>query len=903
MSDPTENPENTPSQPKRRKYVRAIGPRLRILLWFVFALVALLGANSFYLSAITLLEWVNRGSDEVYQNYFYQLMFLGHLVLGLVFIIPYLVFGIIHLKNANDRPNRRAVNVGYALFTMGIIVLVTGIALTRIDIFQFKNVGLTNPHLRRIAYWAHVIAPLVVVWLYILHRLAGPKIKWQFGAKFAGAVGAATVVMVFLHSSHPQLSQTGSKDGEKYFEPSAARTSSGNFIPAETLMMDDYCMKCHQDAYDSWFHSAHHFSSFNNPFYLFAVNETREVALERDGDVKASRWCAGCHDPVPFFSGQFDDPNYDIHNHPTAKAGITCTVCHAISSVDSNIGNADFTINEPIHYPFAASTNGVLQYINNQLVKAKPDFHKRMFMKPFMKETEFCSTCHKVSLPFEVTHYKEWLRGQNHYDPFILSGAGHGARSFYFPPKAEPNCNQCHMPLVASKDFGADFFNPTNSTERYIHDHLFPSANTAIAHLNNAPDVIEAHKEFSKDSLRIDIFGVKEGGTIDGELTAPLRPEVPTLKPGGTYLVEVVVRTLRMAHLFSQGTVDSNEIWVEARARSGGKVIARSGGLGEHNEVDPWSHFINVYMLDKNGNRIDRRNAQDIFTPLYNNQMPPGTGYVVHYLMTVPEGTTEPIEFDVALNYRKFDTIYYNYVFGKDYINGDPFQLTNDLPIRVIATDSITFPVEGVEASVANEDSKIPAWQRWNDYGIGLLLKGSAGSSKGELIGAANAFEEVEKLGRPDGPVNLARVFFKEGRLDAAVDALQRATSFDPPAPAWTLAWFNGLVNKQNGFLDEAITQFRSILEDRYPEVEERGFDFSRDYEVINELGSTLVRTCQGRASQYRAADTVAGGGGPPVQRHTEGGLGESHRALQSRDHSCAAREHRRGGGASTARR
>jgi hypothetical protein len=31
--------------------------------------------------------------------------------------------------------------------------------------------------------------------------------------------------------------------------------------------------------------------------------------------------------------------------------------------------------------------------------------------------------------------------------------------------------------------------------------------------------------------------------------------------------------------------------------------------------VDPWSHFVNVYMLDREGNRIDRRNPQDIFTP------------------------------------------------------------------------------------------------------------------------------------------------------------------------------------------------------------------------------------------------------------------------------------------------
>ena len=119
-----------------------------------------------------------------------------------------------------------------------------------------------------------------------------------------------------------------------------------------------------------------------------------QVAYGRDGSVKASRFCAGCHDPVPFFSGAFDDPKYDMTNHPTAQAGITCTSCHAIASVDSNVGNADYTIDEPIHYPFAYSTNRALQWINNQLVKAKPAFHNRTFLKPFMREEEFCGTCH-----------------------------------------------------------------------------------------------------------------------------------------------------------------------------------------------------------------------------------------------------------------------------------------------------------------------------------------------------------------------------------------------------------------------------------------------------------------------------------------------------------------------------
>jgi tetratricopeptide (TPR) repeat protein len=238
---------------------------------------------------------------------------------------------------------------------------------------------------------------------------------------------------------------------------------------------------------------------------------------------------------------------------------------------------------------------------------------------------------------------------------------------------------------------------------------------------------------------------------------------------------------------------------------------------------------------------------------------------VVHYEITVPPDAGDEIQVHVKLQYRKFDTIYMNYVLGTNYRAGAPFTITNDLPITTIAQDQITFAVANSGAAAAPNRtltevpaSSIPEWQRWNDYGIGLLLEGERGSEKGELIQAAEAFSQVEKLGRADGSLNLARVYFKEGRLDDAVAALGRAVSFDPPAPRWVVAWLNGLVNKQNGYLDRAIADFQSILEDRYPELDRRGFDFSKDYDVINELGLALFERAKqergsGREPQRRA--------------------------------------------------
>jgi tetratricopeptide (TPR) repeat protein len=815
----------------------------------VFALVALLGANSAYLVSITFLEWVK---GLTYQNYFYQCMFLAHLVLGLLLLLPFVVFGALHIRNAHARPNRRAVRVGYLLFAISLVLLLSGIALMRFDFFVIKD-----PRVRSPIYWAHVITPLLAVWLYILHRLAGPRIKWRVGLAWASTVAVVVAVMVGLHSQDPRKwNVSGPKEGEKYFLPSLSRTATGNFIPARTMMLNEYCLQCHKDSYDSWFHSAHHFSSFNNQPYLFSVRETRQVALKRDGNVRAARWCAGCHDVVPFFSGAFDNPNFDDVHDPTSQAGVTCVACHSVTHVNSTRGNADYTIEEPILYPFTFSTNAVLSYLNQMLVKAKPEFHKKTFLKPFHKTAEFCSTCHKVSLPLELNKYKEFLRGQNHYDTYLLSGvSGHSARSFYYPEQAKQNCAACHMPLLPSNDFGAKHNDPYATNQALtVHNHLFPAANTGLAHLRKDTAAEQAEEAFLKGTLRVDIFGLKEGGTVDSPLIAPLRPKLSSLKPGGKYLLEVVLRTLTLGHPFSQGTVDSNEIWVDAKLADHKRILGRSGGLGDCNEVDPWSHFVNVFMLDKDGNRIDRRNPQDIFTPLYNHQIPPGAGQVAHYEFTVPEDQREPVRIEVALKYRKFDTIYLNYVLNTNYTKGAPLTITNDLPIVTIASDALTLPIQG-QVAVTNPPTAVPEWQRWNDYGIGLLLEGDRGAEKGELIQAAEAFAQVEKLGHSDGPLNLARVYFKEGRLGDAVSALQRAARFDPPAPRWTLAWLNGLVDKQNGYLDKASAQFRSILEERYPELDRRGFDFSKDYEVINELGQTYVEQAKqehGHPERYR---------------------------------------------------
>ncbi len=816
------NEENR-SASKKRPYHPAVGPRLTRWLNVVFALFALLSVNSAYLGTITLLQ---HQTGEVYENTFYLGMFLFHLAVGLLMIGPVVGFGLVHMVKARNRPNRRAVKVGYALFGISLLLLVSGILLTRIEgVLEIRD-GAT----RRIIYWLHIICPFAAAWLFVLHRLAGRPIRWRVGATWA-AVGAVFIaVMALLHTQDPRRwNAVGPESGEEYFFPSLARTVTGDFIPASSLMQDKFCQECHPQAHDTWEHSSHRFSSFNNPIYLFSVRETRKVALDRDGDVQAARFCAGCHDPVPFFSGAFDDPNYDDVNDPTAHAGVTCTVCHAITHINSPRGNSDYTIDEPARYPFRQSESKLGKYLHRQLIKAKPALHKRTYLKPFHRTEDFCGVCHKVHLPKELNHYK-WLRGQNHLDSYRRSGvSGHGVASFYYPPKAVPNCNSgnCHMALLPSEDFAAADF--AGDGTRTVHDHSFPSANTGIPHLLGFPESVnEGHRKFLEGSLRVDWFGLRRGETIDSEQFAPIRPEIPSVSRGEIVLLELVLRTLTLGHHFTQGTIDSNECWVEVTVESGGRVINTSGHRDESGAVDSWAHFVNGYILDRDGNRIDRRNAQDIFVPLYDNQIPPGAADVIRYRLEVPNDAGPTITVRARLLYRKFDTTLMRYVYGPSTVN--------DLPIVEIASDSITLPV-GSNIS-ARTGTRIEEWERWNDYGIGLLRKGSRGKVRGELTSAIAAFEKVSQLGKPDGPLNRARAEILEGRLDEAAASLQRASSWNPPPPPWSLAWFTARVNRENGFYDEALLSLNQLAETNFPEARARGFDFSRDDRLWKEIGA-----------------------------------------------------------------
>ncbi|HXJ95206.1 MAG TPA: tetratricopeptide repeat protein [Terriglobia bacterium] len=652
--------------------------------------------------------------------------------------------------------------------------------------------------------------------------------------------------------------------------PSSAQTSDDRPILSTFFMNSESCRRCHQDIYDQWQSSMHHFASFNNQWYRKAVEYMQDTI-----GIKPSLWCGGCHDHALSIAGKMQRfPIREIENTPAGQNGLGCMSCHAIVHVDSTMGQGGITFEYPKLAELAESKNPFLRFLHDYDVRLDPKPHREAFLKPFHKDRgqtpKFCSACHKVHLDVPVNHYR-WIRGFDDYDNWQASGvSGLGARSFYYPPKPE-ECEDCHMPLVPSKDFG--------NINGYVHSHRFAAANTAVPTSHGDEAQVADVEKFLKDAVTVDIFGLAQepaetsraipsaasagpqlastfavGEESAEGLTSPLaisappaRLEAPlgradaALHPGETARVEVVVRTRKVGHFFPGGTVDAFDCWVELQARdSKGRIIFWSGEVADNGKgpVDPGAHFYKSLQLDEHGNVINKRNAWSTHAVVYAHLIPPGAADTIHYRLKVPRDVGDHITFIAKLNYRKFSWWNTQWAFAgvrdpsnpypnvtKDYDDGqwvftgstagdsESIKGIPNVPIVVMSEDTKTVPVapaskrepEFQEAVTLNPHD----WERWNDYGIGLLLQG-------DLKGAERAFKIVtqERPGYADGWVNVARALIQEGNIEAAKPMLAKAMEVNPSLAS--AHYFDGLALKTDGDYPDAYHQF-SLAAARYP--------------------------------------------------------------------------------------
>ena len=289
-------------------------------------------------------------------------------------------------------------------------------------------------------------------------------------------------------------------------------------------------------------------------------------------------------------------------------------------------------------------------------------------------------------------------------------------------------------------------------------------------------------------------------------------------------------------------------MWVEFEVLdANGRRIFWSGGVAEQGRgpVDAGAHFYRALQVDAHGNPIDKRNAFHMRGLLYARLIPPGAADVVHYRVSVPDDAQGPLTLRAKVLHRKFSHSYTAFAyagragageFGEGFddreFTFDPADIPTDVPGQI--KDQIpVLPITELAQATAHvrvgerEGDWTPSvssddWERWNDYGIGLLLQG-------DLRGAEHAFRQATAADpqHPDGWLNVARSMIEEGRTADAKPFLEKALELSPGLAR--ALFFQALVGRAEGDYERALLDLQEVAR-QYP----------RDRVVLNEIANIL---------------------------------------------------------------
>ena len=675
------------------------------------------------------------------------------------------------------------------------------------------------------------------------------------------------------------------------FFPSSARTNVGGIIPSNFFMDSATCGECHKDIYAQWNSSAHHFGSFNNQFYRKSIEYMQDVVGPQPSKWCAGCHDHAVFFNGRFerpIKDQIDTP--EAHAGLACTSCHAITAVH--SSMGNGDFTIEYP---PLHElansknPVIRRMDRFLTYMDPE--PHKKTFMKP-FMRD---NAEFCASCHKVHLDVPVNAYRWFRGFNDYDNWQASGVSGQGARSFYYPkqtktcagchmPLVESNDPGNQDGFVHSHRFPAAntalaYVNKDAEQMKVVEGFLKSgfitvdifavspagqgAGETAMirrsAPQNSGPQINSTFAVGEEAEQAGPVFLRKVG-----EVAAPVDRSGVRLKPGSTVKVDVVVRTRAIGHFFPGGTVDAFDVWLELQAKDAdGRVIFWSGMVedGGKGPVEAGAHMYRSWALDGEGNPINKRNAWQARSVLYTRLIPPGAADTVHYRMHIPEGARGPITLTAKLNHRKFAHYYTQFSYAGQPKPGQGPQLVSahsnsleysfdkenipanvsgkikgeipDLPITVLATDEARIelaapgdPAPTWKPAVVKED-----WERWNDWGIGMLLQG-------DLKGAEYAFQRVTEAdpSYADGWLNVARALIREGEMERAKPYVQKALAID--SSLGRIHFFKASIEKSDGDYDAALASLRAV-EAKYP----------RDRVVLNQMARLLFLK-----RDYRAA-------------------------------------------------
>lgn len=384
------------------------------------------------------------------------------------------------------------------------------------------------------------------------------------------------------------------------------------------------CGGCHSKQYKEWNGSVHSLA-FKDPIYQGELNKAVK-AVGHD----IARQCEGCHSPVGMMTGEIKGAG-NAGLSDMAMAGVSCDVCHSISSVTH--------WQTPSHEPENGSfilTPGVETKEGQTLIKRGPfkpseycggGFHKCEESSLHLK-ADLCASCHQVyhydaHFPIEAS-YLEWKHG-----PYA---------------QKEILCQDCHMVEIETFKRSADQF---VKPKREEYHHYFNGANYLLSYLAAGAAKKVGDEKLAKSLMnQYDMAVERLKSAADMEL-------IPIYHDGKLDELKVRVKNIRAGHNLPTSLTNVRQMWLEVTARDeAGKVVMTSGTLNPDGSLPDTARNFNS---DGMGNDFHFAIDPWVVTAFSKHETIPPKGYKdVFYGIHFP-ADLKNINLEVKLRFRQAD--------------------------------------------------------------------------------------------------------------------------------------------------------------------------------------------------------------------------------------------------------
>ncbi len=627
-------------------------------------------------------------------NVFHQYSLLFHILLGFSLIIPFAIYIFKHFYDVVDERKARGEIVGIISFVIVTLSCVTGTYQAFVG-FEKGSYWMSYIHT-----WTGFAGMIMVVAHIITTQLKYRRESSSFGdvacirpvstfdsknefIKISGSCISLFLIITLLTITYRDIEYKNGraesytmKYGDNPFLPSEAMTASGDVIDARVIGNSRSCSSvgCHEDIYKQWYSSAHRYSS-TDVFY----RKAEQYFVETEGK-EATRYCAGCHDPVALLSGSINQgEDYDtLHS----DEGSSCIVCHAITSVRHLKGSGSYLLMPPERYIFEGRAGWFFEYINNLLIKTAPKMHKEEYAKDFYNTPEYCAVCHKQYI--KDPNEWGWVKLQDQYGEWLSSHYS-GRNDKGFNRDNVKLCRDCHMPLVDSDD-------PSSGPDGKVRSHRFIAANTAIPWLDGDMEQFELTKDWLKGrKILITIFEPRDKNAsknmafVDNDIYRLSEP-APYVTMGQEVDLKVMLTNAGAGHGFPNGPLDIYESWLEVKVVDGqNSVIFWSGKVSEDDYVEKENtRFFFTLGVDRKGRLVDKHNLWHMIGNAYKKKIMPGSTDLSSYKFVVPYWVKGDITVMARLRYRRFNKWFTDWVFANKDVR---------LPIIDMARATVSIPV------------------------------------------------------------------------------------------------------------------------------------------------------------------------------------------------------------------